>query len=85
MVKNLKRLPFKICSGSVDKESACNAQDLGWIAGLRRSLGGWHNNPLQSSCLDNPMNRGAWWAAVHGFTESDTTERLSTQRYTDGL
>ena len=43
-----------------------------------RSLGGGHGNPLQHSCLENPMNRGAWWATVHGCNESDTTEQLGT-------
>ena len=39
-----------------------------------RLLGGGHGNPLQYSCLENPMDRGAWWATVHRVTESDTTE-----------
>ena len=57
------------------KESACNAGDLGSIPGSERSPGGGNGNPLQYSCLENPMNRGAWWAPVHGFTKSQT--RLS--------
>ena len=60
------------------KESACNAGatgDVGLIPGSGRSLGGGHGNPLQYSCLENPMDRGAWWAIVHKVTkESDTTE-----------
>ena len=42
------------------------------------SSGGGNDKPLQDSCLDKPINRGAWWATVHGVTESDTTEWLST-------
>ena len=57
------------------KESACNAGDLGLIPGLGRSPGGGHGNPLQYSCLENAMDRRAWWAAVHGVTKSQT--RLS--------
>ena len=53
------------CS-SVGKESACNAGDLGSIPGLGRSPGEGNGNPLQYSCLENPMDRGAWWATVHG-------------------
>ena len=46
-------------SGLVGKESACNAGDLGSISGLERSPGGGHGSPLQYSCLENPMDRGA--------------------------
>ena len=63
--------------GSVGKESTCNVGDLGSIPGLGRSPGGGHGNPLQYSCLENPMDRGAW-RAPWGHKESDTTERLST-------
>ena len=46
--------------------------DGGWIPGLGRSSGVGNGNPLQHSCLENPMNRGNWWATVHGVTkESD--------------
>ena len=54
------------------KESACNAGDLGLIPGLGRYPGEGRGNPLQYSCLRNPMDRGAWWAAVHGVTKSQT-------------
>ena len=50
---------------SVSKESAWNAGDLGSIPGLGRSLGGENDNPLQYSCLENPMDRGAWQASVY--------------------
>ena len=47
------------------KESACNAADLGLIPGSGRSSGEGNGNPLQYFCLENPMDRGAWWATVH--------------------
>ena len=47
-------------------------RDTGSIPGLGRSPGGGHGNPLQYSCLENPMDRGAWWATVHGVSKSQT-------------
>ena len=58
--------------GSAGKESACNVGDLGSIPGLGRSFGEGNGNPLQYSCLENPVDIGAWWAAVHGVTQSRT-------------
>ena len=55
------------CS-SVGKESACNAGDLGSIPGLGRSPGEGNGNPLQYSCLENPMDKGVWQATVHGVS-----------------
>ena len=55
--------------GSSDgKESTCNAGDPGSIPGLGKSPGEENGNPLQYSCLENSMGRGAWWAIVHGVT-----------------
>ena len=54
--------------------SAGDIRDMGLIPGLGRSPGGGHGNPLQYSCLENPMNRGVWGATVHRATQSDTTE-----------
>ena len=64
------------CS-SDGKESACNEGDPGLIPGSGRSSGEGNGNPLQKSCLEHPMNRGAWWATVHRVIESDMTERLT--------
>ena len=58
--------------GSDGKESACNAGDLGSIPGSGISPGEGNNYPFQYSCLENPMDRGAWWATVHGVTKSWT-------------
>ena len=54
------------------KESACNAGDQGSIPGSGRSPGKGNGNPLQRSCLENPMDRGAWLAIVHGVTKAQT-------------
>ena len=61
--------------GSVVKNLPANARDagdMGLIPGSRRSLGEGNGNPLQYSCLKNPMNRGTWWAIVNGVTKSQT-------------
>ena len=61
--------------GAGDKESACRCRrhtDAGPVRGSGRSLRGGHGNPLQCSCLGNPIDRGAWWAIVHRVTKSWT-------------
>ena len=62
-------------AGLDSKESACNAGDPGSIPGSGRSPGEGNGNPLQYSCLENPMDRGAWWVTVYGVAKSRT--RLS--------
>ena len=59
--------------GSDGVESACNAGDSGLITGSGRSPEG-NGYPVQCSCVENPMDRGAWRATVHGDAESNTTE-----------
>ena len=58
--------------GSDSKESACNVGDQGSIPGSGRYSGEGNSNPLQYSCLENPMDRGAWRATVRGFIKSWT-------------
>ena len=60
--------------GTVGKEAASSGdiREMGLISGLGRSPRGGHGNPLQYSCLENPVDRGAWRAAVHGVTGSHT-------------
>ena len=62
-----------------NKESTCNAGDVGSNPGLERSPGGCNDNPLQCSCLGNPMCRGAWRATVHGVAKNRT--RISDQTF----
>ena len=70
--------------GSDSKESVCSAGDPGSISGLGRSPGGGNGNPLQYSCLENPMDRGACRATVHGVTKSWTRLRnINNLRYAD--
>ena len=64
--------------GSDGKGSACNAGDSGLIPGSGRSPGEGRGNPLLYSWLENPMDRGAWWATVYAVTrETDMTSRLN--------
>ena len=63
------------------KESTCNAGDPGLIPGLGRSPGVGNGSPLQYSCLENPMGRGAWWATIHRVAKSQTRlKRLNTAK-----
>ena len=68
-------IPLGFPGGSVGKESACSVGELCLIPGLGRCPGEGNGNPLQYSCLENSMERGAWWAIVHRVTKSLT--RLS--------
>ena len=53
-------------------DKAGNIRDAGYIPGLGRSPGGRHGNPLQYSCLENPIDRGGWWAIVHRVAKNQT-------------
>ena len=55
-----------------DKESICSSGDAGLIPGLGKEPGEGNGNPLQYSCLGNPMDSGAWWATVHRAAKSQT-------------
>ena len=66
--------------GSVVKNLPANAGDSGLIPGLGLSPGEGNGNPLQYSCLGNSMDRGAWWAKVHGVTQPDTTEATASSK-----
>ena len=70
----VKNLPTNANAGDV--------RDTGLIPGLGRSPGEGNGNPLQFSCLENPMDRGAWWATVHRVAKSQTRlKRLSTHMF----
>ena len=80
-----KYVSLKIPGGSEVKASACNVGDLGSIPGLGRSPGEGNGNPLQYSCLENPMGGGAWWATVHWVAKSWTRLSDFTFTFKDGL
>ena len=65
-------MTFWLLGDSFGKESICNARDLGSIPGSGSSLGEGNGNPLQYSCLEDPMDRGAWQATVHGVAKKWT-------------
>ena len=65
----------------IGKESACSAGDAGLIPSSGRSPGEGNGNPLQYTCLENPMDRGAWWAIVHMVTKQSDETDLKTARY----
>ena len=83
---NRRQIPYpeglpRWCSGKEHTDRAGDARDMGSIPGSGRSPGEGNGNPLQYSCLGHPMDRGAWWATVHGVLESDMTEHAHTHKY----
>ena len=83
---NRRQIPYpeglpRWCSGKEHTDRAGDAKDMGSIPGSGRSPGEGNGNPLQYSCLGHPMDRGAWWATVHGVLESDMTEHAHTHKY----
>ena len=66
-------------SGSVVKNLPANTRDMGLISGLGRPPGGRHGNPLLYSCLENPMDRGAWQATVHGVAKASDMTLVTKQ------
>ena len=71
----------RLRGGSVGKESACNVGELGLISGSRRSPGEGNGYPLQHSCLEDPMDRRAWWPQSMRYKESDPTEWLPLSQF----
>ena len=77
MVEKTKTTTKYISKWLSGKESTCQAGEVGLIFGSKRSLGEGNGNPLQYSCLENPMDRGAWQATVHRVAkESDRETKL---------
>ena len=70
---------YRSSCGSVLKSPPANAGDAGMIPGLGRSPGGGNGTPIQYSCLENPMDREVWQAAVHEVTKSQTQESDTTE------
>ena len=79
--RNDKRQGFP--GGSVLKSPPANSGDVGSVLGSGRTPGGGHGNPLQYSCLENPLDRGAWRAMVHGAARS-RTRREAERRQGNG-
>ena len=73
-IDNLVAVSLGFPGGSDSKKSTCNEGDLGSIPGSGRFPGEGNGNPLQYSCLANPMDREVWWVTVRGVAESVTTE-----------
>ena len=67
------------------KKSSCDVADLGLILGSGRSPGEGNGNPLQYSCLENSMDRGAWWTTVHEVTKSQTQLSDFQFKFSEGL
>ena len=82
MYLNLFVLYFRLSWWLNGKESAANVGDSDSIPGLGRSLGGEHGYPLQYSCLENPMDGGAWWATVQACLVSQSCLTLSVTPWT---
>ena len=76
---------FGLPGSSVSKETACSAGDLGSIPGLGRSPGEGNDNPLQHSCLENPVDRGAWWATVPRVAKSGTQLKQLSKHTAEGM
>ena len=79
------QLGLKLLEDFRFQESACHVGEMGSVPGSRRSSGEGHGNPLQYSCWENPMHRGAWWAIDHGVAKkSDMTEQQQAMRTGEG-
>ena len=76
---------LEILGGSDSKESVCNVGDLGSVPGLGRSPGEGNGNPLQYSCLENPVDGEAWQATVYGVAKSRTRLSDFTFTFTNNL
>ena len=79
-LSNISKPGWGFPGGSVVKESTCEAGDTGLIPESIRSLGGGNGNLLQYSCLENPVDRGAWWSTVQGVAKSQTGVKVKTKR-----
>ena len=77
---NIEGLPWWL-SGEESAYNAGAVEDAGLIPGSGRSPGGGHGNPLQYSCLENPMDRGTWWATVHGGHKKSDTREVTYHSY----